>query len=163
MDAPARRVSADSEGTLRRATEGGLGVDCMKGRHREGLLLSISAAARDGTPITLPGPPDDPESFRKAYGGDPLDDDTLAFVVDPIRCVEDTVHHYFQPVHWSVATGVPITYVLNERDRPVPPATQEEMAQPLPQPVHVVRVDSGHLLPVIAPASFAEILSRIPA
>jgi hypothetical protein len=71
----------------------------MKGRHREGLLLSISAAARDGTPITLPGPPDDPESFRKAYGGDPLDDDTLAFVVDPIRCVEDTVQHYFQPVH----------------------------------------------------------------
>jgi hypothetical protein len=126
MDAPARRVSADSEGTLRRATEGGLGVDCMKGRHREGLLLSISAAARDGRTITLPGPPDDPESFRKAYGGDPLDDDTLAFVVDPIRCVEDTVHHYFQPVT-------------------------------------VVRVDSGHLLPVIAPASFAEILSRIPA
>ena|GEM_PF-5459289 len=126
MDAPARRVSADSEGTLRRAAEGGLGVDCMKGHHREGLLLSISAAARDGTPITLPGPPDDPESFRKAYGGDPLDDDTLAFVVDPIRCVEDTVHHYFQPVH-------------------------------------VVRVDSGHLLPVIAPAGFAEILSRIPA
>ena len=123
---PPCRVSADSEGTLRRAAEGGLGVDCMKGRHREGLLLSISAAARDGTPITLPGPPDDPESFRKAYGGDPLDDDTLAFVVDPIRCVEDTVHHYFQPVH-------------------------------------VVRVDSGHLLPVIAPASFAEILSRIPA
>jgi hypothetical protein len=108
----------------------------MKGRHREGLLLSISAAARDDRTITLPGPPDDPESFRKAYGGDPLDDDTLAFVVDPIRCVEDTVHHYFQPVHWSVATGVPITYVLNERDRPVPPATQEEMAQPLPQPVH---------------------------
>src|SRR5665811_1295990 len=64
----ARRVSADSEGTLRRATEGGLGVDCMKGRHREGLLLSISAAARDGRTITLPGPPDDPESFRKAYG-----------------------------------------------------------------------------------------------
>jgi len=93
MDAPARRVSADSEGTLRRAAEGSLGVDCMKGRHREGLLLSISAAARDGRTITLPGPPDDPESFRKAYGGDPLDDDTLAFVVDPIRCVEDTAHH----------------------------------------------------------------------
>ena len=126
MDAPARRVGADSQGTLRRAAEGGLGVDCMKGRHREGLLLSISAAARDGRIITLPGPPDDPESFRKAYGGDPLDDDTLAFVVDPIRCVEDTVHHYFQPVT-------------------------------------VVRVDSSHLLPVIAPAGFAEILSRIPA
>ena len=84
-------------------------------------------------------------------------------MVDPIRCVEDTVHHYFQPVHWSVATGVPINYVLNQRDRPVPPATQEEMAQRLPQPVTVGRVDSGHLLPVIDPDSFAEMLSRIPA
>jgi pimeloyl-ACP methyl ester carboxylesterase len=84
-------------------------------------------------------------------------------VIDPIRSVEDTVHHYFQPVHWSVATGVPINYVLNQRGGPVPPATHEEMAQRLPQPVPVVRVDSGHLLPVIAPDSFAEILSRIPA
>jgi hypothetical protein len=63
-------------------------------------------------------------------------------VVGPIRCVEDTVHHYFQPVHWSVATGVPIDYVLNQRDRPVPPATQVEMAQRLLLPVTVVRVDS---------------------
>ena len=53
-------------------------------------------------------------------------------MADPVRCVEDTVHHYFQPVHWSAVTGVPITYVLNERDRPVPPETQEEMAARLP-------------------------------
>ena len=144
-------------------TEGGCGLDCMKERHRDGLILALAAAQRDGKAITLPGPPEDPESFRRAYGGDPLDDDTLAYVVDPVRCVEDTVHHYFQPVHWSKVAGVPITYVLNERDRPVPPETQYEMAQQLPQPVTVVRVDSGHLLPVTNPASFAEILVRVAA
>lgn len=143
--------------------EGGCGADCMKDRHREGLLLALEAARRDGTVITLPGPPADPESFRSAYGGDPLDDDTLAFVVDPVRCVEDTVHHYFQPVRWSVVAGTPITYVVNQRDRPVAPATQEEMARRLPEPVTIVRVDSGHLLPVTAPDTFAAILAATTA
>jgi len=138
--------------------EGGCGIDCMKERHREGLLLAVAAAESEGRTITLPGPPADAESFRHAYGGDPLDDDTLAFVVDPVRCVEDTVHHYFQPVHWSKAAGVPVIYVLNERDRPVPTGTQEEMVQRLPGPATVIRVDSGHLLPVTAPATFAAML-----
>jgi pimeloyl-ACP methyl ester carboxylesterase len=143
--------------------EGGCGIDCMKARHRDGLRRTLEAAQREGKVITLPGPPPDPEPFRHSYGGDPLDDDTLNFVVDPVRCVEDTVHHYFQPVHWSTVTGVPITYVLNERDRPIPPATQEEMAKRLPHPVTVVRVDSGHLLPVTAPETFAEIVAEIGA
>ena len=142
-------------------SEGGCGIDCMKERHREGLRLTVAAARRDGRAVTLPGPPADPESFRKAYGGDPLDDDTLLFMVDPLRCVEDTVHHYFQPVHWSAVAGLPITYVINERDRPVLPEAQEEMARRLPPPVTVVRVDSGHLLPVTAPATFAAILAEI--
>ena len=143
-------------------TEGGCGVDCMKERHRQGLQLARAAAVREGRAITLPGPPEDPESFRNAYGGDPLDDDTLAFVVDPVRCVEDTVHHYFQPVHWSTVAGTPIHYVLNRRDRPVSPESQEEMVGRLPQPATVIRVDSGHLLPVTAPESFAKILADIP-
>ena len=138
--------------------EGGCGIDCMKERHRDGLVMALEAAERDGGTITLPGPPADPEAFRHAYGGDPLDDDTLAFVVDAVRSVEDTVHHYFQPVRWSLVAGVPIMYVLNERDRPVPAATQEEMAQRLPTPVEVIRVDSGHLLPVTSPRLFAQIL-----
>ena len=104
-----------------------------------------------------------PRRFRRSYGGDPLDDETLAFVVDPERSVPDTVHHYFQPVHWSVAAGVPITYVLNERDRPVLPETQELMAQRLPEPVEVIRLDSGHLLPVTSPAVFAAIVNRVAA
>lgn len=142
-------------------SEGGRGIDCMKKRHREGLLVTVAAAEREGRAITLPGPPDDPESFRNAYGGDPLDDDTLMFVVDPVRCVADTVHHYFQPVHWSTVAGLPITYVLNERDRPVLPEAQEEMVLRLPPPATVIRVDCGHLLPVTAPATFARILADV--
>jgi pimeloyl-ACP methyl ester carboxylesterase len=143
--------------------EGGCGVDCMKERHREGLIFAREAAAADGTAITLPGPPADPESFRNAYGGDPLDDESLAFMVDPARCVPDTVNHYFQPVHWSKVAGVPITYVLNERDRPVLPEAQEVMSARLPEPATVVRVDSGHLLPVTAPGAFAALLADLPA
>ena len=52
----------------------------MQTRHREGLVLAVEQARRDGTVITLPGPPADPESIRNTYGGDPLDDDELAFV-----------------------------------------------------------------------------------
>ena len=143
--------------------EGGCGIDCMKERHRDGLVLALSAAEQDGRTITLPGSPADPESLRHAYGGDPLDDEALAFVADPLRCVEDTVHHYFQPVHWSTVMGVPTTYVLNERDRPVPPAAQEEMAARLPAPTTVIRVDSGHLLPVTSPETFAEVVAGVVA
>lgn len=143
--------------------EGGCGIDCMKPRHRQGLLDARAAAARAGTSITLPGPPVDPESFREAYGGDPLDDETLAMVVDPVRCVPDTVNHYFQPVHWAAVAGTPITYVLTLRDRPVPTATQEEMAARLPPPASVVRVDSGHLLPLTDPERLAPLLAAAAA
>jgi pimeloyl-ACP methyl ester carboxylesterase len=144
--------------------EGGCGLDAMQPRHGEGLRLAAEAAGRDGTVITLPGPPPDPEQFRTAYGGDPLDDDTLAFVVDPARCVPDTVHHYFQPVHWSAASAVPVTYVVNERDRPIPPALQEELITRLPRtlPPAVVRLDGGHVPAVTDPEAFAAVLHSIP-
>ena len=112
---------------------GGCGLDCMKPAHRDGLKLAMEAARETGAVITLPAPPEDPESFRRTYGGDPLDDDTLAFVVDPVRSVTDTVNHYFQPVDWSAIAHVPVTYLLNERDRPIPAAMQEEMIGRLPR------------------------------
>jgi len=43
----------------------------------------------------------------------------------------------------------------------VSPTTQEAMAKRLPQPVSVVRVDSGHLLPVTDPSAFAAILTGV--
>lgn len=142
--------------------EGGRGVECMKPRHREGLELAVEAARRGEGPMPiLPGPPADPEDFRHAYGGEPLDDDALAFVVDPVRSVADTVHHYFQPIHWSAVAGVPVTYVVNERDRPIPTSMQDEMVTRLPGTPHVVRLDCGHLPAVTDPATFARVLASL--
>ena len=142
--------------------EGECGIECMQERHAEGLRLAVAAADEEGRSIILPAP-SDPEALRRSYGGDPLDDATLAFVTDPERSVADTVHHYFQPVSWSAAAGVPVTYVLNERDRPIRPEMQETMVRRLPPPVEVIRLDSGHLLPVTSPAVFAEIVNRVAA
>lgn len=138
---------------------GGCGLDCMKPAHRDGLVLAVEHARREGTVITLPAPPPDPEAFRRTYGGDPLDDDTLRFVVDPVRSVPDTVHHYFQTVDWMAIEPVPVTYVLNERDRPIPPAMQEEMIARLSRVPTVVRLDGGHIPPVTAPERFAAVLA----
>ena len=143
--------------------EGGRGVDCMRADHRVGLEAAVDLARSEGRAITLPGAPEEPESFRAVYGGDPLDDDTLRFVVDPRRCVPDTVHHYFQPVHWSAAREVPVTYVLNTRDRPVRPEAQEEMATRVPNLAAVVRLDYGHLSPITHPEVVAQIVNAAAA
>ena len=143
--------------------EGGCGLDGMKPKYAEGLALAAEMARQDGTVITTPGAPDDPESFRNAYGGDPLDDESLAFLVDPRVCVSDTVNHYFQAVRWSIAGAVPVTYVLTERDRPVPTALQEDMIARLPHAPTVIRLDTGHVPPVTEPGVIAAILTRIGA
>lgn len=149
--------------------EGGDGLDCMQPRHADGLRAVVEALGPDDAPITLPGPPEDPEPFRTATGGEPLDDATLAFVVDPVRAVPDTVHHYFQPVHYSALAptevvdpggargAVPVTYLLTAADRPIPASLQREMVGRLPDdvPVQVVEVDTGHLAPVTHPAVVA--------
>jgi pimeloyl-ACP methyl ester carboxylesterase len=138
--------------------EGGCGVDCLKPHQRDGLKAAVEQARKDGNAITLPGAPADPEVFRSTYGGDPLSDDDLAFVVDPVRCVPDGVNHYFQPVHWSRVADVPVTYILNERDRPISPAQQEAMIGWLPRPPRVVRLPGGHLPAVTDPEAFAAVL-----
>ncbi len=140
--------------------EGGYGVDCMKQVHREGLVRTVEEARRAGTVVTLPGPPADPEVFRTAYGGDPLDDATLAYVVDPVRCVADTVNHYFQAIHWAPVSHIPVTYIINERDRPVPRETQEAMVARLTRP-SVVRLDCGHIPAVTDPEGFAHLLNAV--
>lgn len=141
--------------------EGGCGLDCMQARHREGLSAALEDAARQGITLTTPGAPPDPEAFRNAYGGDPLDDETLAYMVDPTRTVPDTMNHYLQPVHWSRAGTVPVTYVLNERDRPVPTPLQEEMVGRLPHPPTVVRFDTGHIPAVTHAEAFADVVRSI--
>jgi pimeloyl-ACP methyl ester carboxylesterase len=136
--------------------EGGNGLDCMKEHHREGLLWAADEAEKAGTPIILPGSPEDPEQFREAYGGEPLSDDDLAFSIDPSRCVPDTVHHYWQPIRWSLAAGVPVTYIVNTQDRPVATPNQEVMATRIPDLVGIVRLESGHVPAITAPQTLAD-------
>jgi len=143
--------------------EGGCGLDCMKPRHADGVRMALELAEREGRAMTTPGRPDDAEAIRNDYGV-ALDDDSLAFVADPERYVVDTMHHYLQPVRWStVDPTIGVTYVLTERDRPVPVALQEEMIARLPVPPTVVRLDSGHLPPVTDPAGFAALLREAAA
>ncbi len=143
--------------------EGGCGLDCMQARHRDGVVLADEVGRRDGNAFTTPGPPEDPEAFRRTYGGEPLDDDTLAYVVDPERCVPDTIHHYFQPVRWALAPPVPVTYIVNTLDRPVPTELQDEMVARLPRPPEVVRLDSGHIPAVTIPETFAALVAAVAA
>ena len=44
--------------------------------------------------------------MRDSYG-ETLDDDTLAFIVDPVRAVQDSMNFYFQPVSWAVGARRP--------------------------------------------------------
>lgn len=135
--------------------EGGCGLDCMQPRHRDGVRMALDAGL---PPVTL-GPPEDPESWRGAYGGPPLTDDELAFVVDPVRCVVDTMNHYLQPVHWSTAPPVPVTYVATTLDRPVPIDLQREMAGRLPGSATLVEIERGHVPPIVDPAGFAAVVA----
>jgi pimeloyl-ACP methyl ester carboxylesterase len=143
------------------APEGGCGLDCMKASHRQRTVEGIEAARRDGWVLTTPGPPDDPEQLRTAYG-DHLDDETLAFVCDPLRAVRDSMNFYFQPVSWAAAGDVPVTYVKHLRDRPVPVELQDAMISRL-RTVRVIEVDTGHIPAVTHPELFAAIVNDVVA
>ncbi len=138
--------------------EGGTGLDCMQERHRAGIMTAYESLKASGKAMLTPGPPSDPEAFRKAYGA-PLNDEDLAFVVDPVRCVVDTMSHYFQPVSWQSAPETPVTYVVNQLDRPVPEPLQREMLARLPESPTVVELESGHIPAIVMPDVFAAIVT----
>lgn len=135
--------------------EGGCGLDCMQARHREASVAALEAAREQGTMITAPRP--ERERLRVS-SGEELDEELLDFVADPSRSVEDSFNLYLTPVHWSKAAGIPVTYVVNQRDRAVPADLQREMADRLPPPVDVVELDAGHLAAVTRPAELAALV-----
>lgn len=141
--------------------EGERALDCMRDDHRVGLEAVVADLSTRGEVMLLPGATGDLERFRTAFGGEPLDDDTFAMATDPCRLVPDTVAHYFEPVHWSRVASVPVTYVLNEHDRPVSPERQEEMTTWLPRPPRVVRLPTGHCPALSDPGLFAETLAGL--
>ena len=136
--------------------EGGTGLDCMKQGHRRRTEAAVDWARERGEVITTPGPPDDPEVVRDAYG-EHLDDDTLAYVTDPVRSVPDSFNIYYQPVWWEPVRDAPVTYVKNVRDRPVPLDLQDEMAGRLVG-AEVVTLDCGHIPAITRPAELAGLL-----
>jgi pimeloyl-ACP methyl ester carboxylesterase len=138
--------------------EGGNGFDTMQARHREMSLAALDGAAAEGAGTSLRAPKPDPERLRTS-SGEELDDQQHAFVADPVRSVEDSFHLYTTPAHWSRAAGVPVTYVVNLRDRAVPPDLQREMASRLPEPPVVVELDCGHLAAVTRPVELARIIT----
>jgi pimeloyl-ACP methyl ester carboxylesterase len=142
--------------------EGGTGLDCMKPKHRERVVAGMDASRKAGHVLTTPPPPDDLEPFRRSYGGEPLDDELLAFVTDPSRWALDSMNVYFQPVSWGSIAGVPVTYVKNLHDRAVPPELQDEMAARLPTAT-VIELDTGHIPAVTHPEAFASVLHDVAA
>lgn len=134
--------------------EGGVGLECMKPRHREGVEAAMKMANETGRSIDTGRVADDPSVYRDAYGGRPLTDEECRFVADPARYVPDSFNVYFQPVHWALV-DVPITYLVNDHDRPIPPVLQLEMAGRLARPPTIRHLDSGHVPNVTMPEAFA--------
>ena len=142
--------------------EGGCGIDCMKERHREGLVMAIAAArATTATRSRCPAHPQIPSRSATPTAATPSTTTRWPMSSTPFAAWRTPCTTTSNRSRGAGVAGVPITYVLNERDRPVPPGTQEEMARRLPPPAEVVRIDSGHLLPVTSPGTFAEILAGI--
>jgi pimeloyl-ACP methyl ester carboxylesterase len=137
--------------------EGGNGLDGMQPKHAAGLRSALEGTPEDRTEIVFPAV-EDPERLRKGYGGELLDDEQLAFAFDPERNVPDGVHHYRQEVRWTQAGDVPVTYVVNDPDRPIPVDLQEEMLQRLPNPPTVHRLQGGHVPAITAPEAFAALV-----
>jgi pimeloyl-ACP methyl ester carboxylesterase len=143
--------------------DGGTGLDAMKESHRTRIIEGMDWARSNGRVLTTPGP-EAPDKVREAYGGDPLTDEQIAFMTDPVRCVEDSMSFYFQPVSWSAAPAVPVTYLEHTRDRPTPPALQDDNIARLAAAGRVPAVevlDCGHIPAGTNAEELAVILNRI--
>ena len=145
--------------------EGDCGLECMRPRHAEGIRAQFEWALENGKSVTtLDGPAPAPDKARTQYGGDPLDDATLEFVMDPKRRVPDSFNVYFQPISWQgIDPALPTTYLSNLRDRAVPLALQHEMLGRLPFDARVIAIDGGHVPSVTDPGFVATLLTGIAA
>lgn len=138
--------------------EGGTGMACMKDSHRRRLEAGLEWARAHGERLTAPRV-EDPESLRESYG-ERLDDETVAYLSDPARSVEDSFNVYQQPVHWSTVRA-PITYLRAGLDKPVPPDLQDRMIGHLPGEPTVVRWECGHVPAVTRPDEFVDLLASV--
>ncbi len=143
------------------APDGGTGLDCMKPHHADGCRAMMEHARETGATITtLDGMREaDPERISTAYGGDPLPDHLVDYMIEPQRRVPDSYNVYFQPVTWQGVPETTLTWFKNLRDRSIPVELQETMLSRLPHPPRIVELDGGHIPSVTHPGSVAEILN----
>jgi pimeloyl-ACP methyl ester carboxylesterase len=136
--------------------EGGNGLDCMRPKHRELTHVALDMAAAGQLRLESPFPSRD---TLRTSSGEELDDEQLEFMV--ARSVPESISVYTQPVHWSIAADIPITYVFNLLDRAVPIELQREMAGRLPRSPAVVEIESGHLPMVVRPELFGALIAGV--
>lgn len=143
--------------------EGGTGLDCMRPRHADGCRKALEAARAAGRTITtLDGPAPSREQASQQYGGPPLSDDLVDFVLDPRRRCPDSFNVYFEKLTWQhVPSELPRTYLRNLSDRAVPLALQDEMIARIDGPVRIVDIDGGHVPSVSEPERVAAVLNEI--
>jgi pimeloyl-ACP methyl ester carboxylesterase len=133
--------------------QGGNGLDCMRERHRNMTLAGLEMAKQAPLPFDKPFATRD--SLRTS-SGEELNESQIVFMID--RSVPEAINVYVQPVFWSESIGIPVTYIVNKRDRAVSPDLQRTMAARLPEPPTIVEIDTGHLPAVTAPGSLATLL-----
>ena len=143
--------------------EGGSGLDCMKPRHAEGCRKALEAARAAGRSLTtLDGPTPSREQVREQYGGDPLPDELVDYVLAPERRCPDSFNVYFESLTWrGVPADLPRTYIRNLRDRAVPLSLQDEMIGRANAPVQTVDFDGGHVPSITAPERVAALLNAL--
>ena len=145
--------------------EGGRGLDCMKPKHAESCQRMLESARTEGRSVdTLAAGLPTREQARVQYGGDPLPDALIDYVLDPVRRVGDSFNVYFQPISWhGVSAALPRTYIKNLRDRALPLSLQMVMIARLGAATRTIALDDGHIPEVVMPEVIAALLNGIAA
>lgn len=143
--------------------EGGSGLDCMKPRHAEGCRRALEAARAAGrTLTTLDGPAPSRDQVRTQYGGEPLSDELVEYILAPARRCPDSFNVYFETLTWrDVPRDLPAHYLRNLQDRAVPLALQDTMIARAPGPLQILNLDGGHIPSVTHPQRVAGWLNRL--
>jgi pimeloyl-ACP methyl ester carboxylesterase len=131
----------------------------MLARHADGCRWLDAKMRRDGPKSIRLEREVDPVALRTAYGGDPLTDETVAYMCAPERRVPESFTVYFQPITWAGVPDVPITWLLNRADRVIPPDLQRTMMDRLPRAARIVETDAGHIPSVTHPELVAAVLN----
>ena len=133
----------DSATVLAIAIHEGYQAHALSFRYGQRHVVELAAARRVAEKLGASGHQVVDIDLR-AFGGSALTDDTIAVPHGAL----------------GADPGIPVTYVLNQRDRPIPPSLQAEMIGRLPNPPRVIRLDTGHLPAVTHPDALMKAMAQ---